>query len=87
MNHRLSCYKKAGHIPIFEQPKPYENNQGWVLGEANIIEPLWTKGSILPQSVVDLIDTRVKDEDADHDDEVELEESSDYEVDDDEIED
>lgn len=86
VNHRLSCYKKA-HIPIFEQPKPYENNQGWVLGETNIIEPLWTKGSILPQSVVDLLDTRVKDEDADHDDEVELEESSDYEVDDDEIED
>lgn len=84
VNHRLTCYKKA-NIPTFERPKPYETNQGWILGENNNIEPLWTRGSILPQSVVDLLETSKKEEDIDHDKEIELDESSDYEVDDDEI--
>ena len=86
VSHRLSCYKKA-HVPIFERPKPYEDDQGWVRRETNIIEPLWTKGSILPQSVVDLLDTCKNDEEADHDDVIDLEESSDYETDDDEMKD
>ena len=86
VNHRLSCYKKA-HVPIFERPKPYEDDQGWVRRETNIIEPLWTKGSILPQTVVDLLDTCKNDEEADHGDVIDLEESSDYETDDDEMED
>ena len=86
VNHRLSCYKKA-HVPIFERPKPYEDDQGWVRREINIIESLWTKGSILPQSVVDLLDTCKNREEADHDDVIDLEESSDYETDDDEMED
>ena len=47
VNYRASCYKKA-HILIFERTKIYHEDQGWVRGETNIIEPLWTKGSILP---------------------------------------
>ena len=46
VNYRLCCYKKA-HIPIFERSKFYDNEQGWVR-ENKIIEPLWTKGIILP---------------------------------------
>ena len=55
-------------------------------GETNIIQPLWTKGSILPQLVIELMDTDNKDEEY-TDDEIELEVPSDYEADDDEMED
>ena len=85
VNHKVSCYKKA-HISIFEHPKPYDEDQGWVRREKNIIEPLWTKGNILPQSAIDLLDTDNKDEE-DTDDEIELEVPPDYEVDDDDMED
>ena len=78
VNYRLCCYKKA-HIPIFEWPKPYDKEQGWVQ-ENNIIEPLWTKGIILPQSVVDLLDSSRDDEE--QDDELELENLTDYDYDD-----
>ena len=60
VNYRLCCNKKV-HIPIFERPKPYDDEQGWVR-ENNIIEPLWTKGISLPQSVVDFFDSRRDDE-------------------------
>ena len=85
VNYRVSRYKKV-HIPIFERPKPYDEDQGWVCGETNIIEPLWTKGGILLQSVIDLMGTDDNDEE-DADDEIELEVSSDYEADDDVMED
>ena len=85
VNYRVSRYKKV-HIPIFERLKPYDEDQGWVCGETNIIEPLWTKGGILLQSVIDLMGTDDNDEE-DADDEIELEVSSDYEADDDMMED
>ena len=47
VNYRVSCYKKA-HILIFERPKPYDEDQEWARGEANMIETLWTNGSIPP---------------------------------------
>ena len=78
VNYRLCCYKKA-HISIFERPKPYDNEQGWVR-ENNMIEPLWTNGIILPQSVVDLLGSSRDDEE--QDDELELENSTDYDDDD-----
>ena len=74
MNYRLCCYKKA-HISIFQRPKPYDNEQRLVRGN-NIIEPLWTKGIILPQSVVELLDSSRDDEE--QADELELENSTDY---------
>ena len=54
--------------------------------ETHIIESFWTKGSILPQSVIDLLSTENYDEE-DIDDEIELEVPSDYEAVDDEMED
>ena len=75
--YRLSCYEKA-HISIFERIKPYDEDQGWVCGETHVIEPLLTKGSILPQSVIDLLGTENNDEE-DIDDEIEPEVPSDYE--------
>ena len=78
VNYRLCCYKKV-HIPIFERPKPYDDEQGWVR-ENNIIEPLWTKGISLPQSDVDFFDSSRDDEE--QDDELQLENSTDYDDDD-----
>ena len=76
VNYRLYCYKKA-NISIFEWPEPYNNKQGWVQ-ENTIIEPLWTKGIILLQSVVDMLDSSRDDEEQD-----ELENLTDYDDDDD----
>ena len=47
----------------------------------NIIEPLWTKGRILPQSVIDLLDNDNNDKE-DTDDKIELEVASNYKADD-----
>ena len=85
VNYKVSCYKKA-YILIFERPRPYDEDQGWVRGEANIVEPLWAKESILPQSVVHLLDTDNNDK-GDTDDETEPGVPSDYEADDDKMED
>ena len=43
------------------------------------------RGSILPQSVVDLLEANKLEERGDHDEEIELDDSSDYEVDDEDI--
>ena len=75
VNCRLYCYKKA-NISIFEWPEPYNNKQGWVQ-ENTIIEPLWSKGIILLQSVVDMLDSSRDDEEQD-----ELENMTDYDDDD-----
>ena len=80
VNYKVSCYKKA-YILIFERPR-----QGWVREETNIIETLWVKESILPQSVVHLLDTDNNDK-GDTDDETEPEVPSDYVADDDKMED
>ena len=45
-----------------------------------MIEPLWTNGIILPQSVVNLLGSSRDDEE--QDDELELENSTDYDDDD-----
>ena len=67
------------HISIIQRPKPYDNEQGLVR-ENNIIELLWTKGIILPQSVVELLDSSRDDEE--QADELELENWTDYDDDD-----
>ena len=61
VNYRIACYKKA-HILIFERSKLCDEDQGWVRGETNIIEP---------QLVIDLLATDNNDEE-DTDDEIEL---------------
>ena len=71
VNYRISCYKRA-NIPIFETPKPYEEDQGWTIDATGIIEPKWTKGSVLPQSLIDLLATTTEDDD-EGEDEMEME--------------
>ena len=79
VNYRLCCYRKT-HISIFERPKPYDHEQEW-LQENNIIVLLQTKVIILSQSGVDLLDSSRDDEE--QDDGLKLQNSTDYDDDDD----
>ena len=55
VNHRVAGYKRA-NVPIFEKPKPNDADQGWTINEYGILEPVWTIGPCLPQSLIDLMD-------------------------------
>ena len=54
-NHRLAHYKRAMN-PRYEYPKPHDSNQGWHKPEG-MLEPIWTIGEVLPQSLIDLVET------------------------------
>ena len=54
VNHRLACYRRAS-LPIFERPKPHENNQGWLKTDKGALEPVWSNGPILPLLLVDIL--------------------------------
>ena len=62
-------------------PKPCEDNQGWIRGEGNIIEPVWTKGRNLPRQALDLLDSDLNDGLAKNGEGIDSEESSDFEED------
>ena len=53
-NYHLACYKCAAS-PMFERPKPFED-QGWKMSEEEYTEPLWSKGPVLPTTLVDVLD-------------------------------
>ena len=55
VNHRVSLYKRA-HECIIESPKPYDEGQGWTKTDDGLLEPLWSRGPVLPQSLVDLLE-------------------------------
>ena len=68
-NHRLACHKRANQ-PIIEKPKPYDMDQGWEKVENGSLEPIWSRGPILPMSLIDLLDSTDWDlDDEDEDDE------------------
>ena len=56
VNHRLCLYKRA-NIPIWENPKPYDNGQGWIRTDEGVLEPLRSCCPVLPTSLVDILDT------------------------------
>ena len=70
VNHWVATYKRA-NIPILEKPKPNDENQGWLINENEILEPVWTTGSIILQSLINFLDT-TNDEEPD-DEEMEME--------------
>ena len=52
VNYRLAHHKRAKN-PIFWGPNPQENH-GWILNEEGLLEPEWSEGPILPQSLIDV---------------------------------
>lgn len=54
MSKRATC--KRANVPIFEKPKPNDENQGWSINKNRILEQVWTTGSIMAQSLIKLLD-------------------------------
>ena len=54
VNHRVCLYKRADD-PIVQKPQPCGEGQGWVMTPAGVLEPLWSYGPVLPDSLVDLL--------------------------------
>ena len=78
VNHRVGTFKKALES-IAEIPKCYEPEQGWIK-EGETIEPVWTMGPILPQSLIDVMITDDTDiEELDQEDDIDVNEESDDE--------
>jgi len=56
VNHRLAFYKRA-HTPIIEAPNPFDEKQGWIKNQNQLLEPIWQIGPILPCNLVDVLET------------------------------
>ena len=39
-----------------EKPKPFDKDQGWEKLENGSLEPVWSRGPILPLSLIDILD-------------------------------
>ena len=79
VNYRVSCYRRA-NVPIFDKPNPYDSGQGWIL-ENGVLQPLWSKSDVLPQSLVEILDRHIDKTDTlddSDDEEVELEIDDDF---------
>ena len=49
---------------MIQKPKPFEQNQGWKINEeTGHIEPKWTNGPVLPQSMIDIVATLDEEDD------------------------
>ena len=73
VNHRVALYKRADEN-IFECPKPYDDEQGWIRNEDDVLEPLWSCNPVLPVSLIDLLASINTEEEEDKEDEPEMEE-------------
>ena len=54
VNYKVAIWKQA-RVTKPDVPNP-STGHGWILKD-NILEPLWTSGNILPQQMVDILDT------------------------------
>ena len=59
VNYCLANYKRA-HGATFWCPNTYDPGQGWEKTEEGILEPVWSSGSVLPPSLVDLLQKTVE---------------------------
>ena len=78
VNYRVACLKEA-HTPIFDTPKPDEEGKGWLTNDAGDLEPIWSYGTVLPPSLVDLLEDDEEEDDEEEGDESLVEE--DYDLD------
>jgi hypothetical protein len=76
VNYRVALYKRADQ-PLLEKPKPYDERQGWIRTDQGVLEPLWSRGPVLPTSLVDFLTTG----DREAEDEVDDDEGEDDEFD------
>ena len=83
VNHRVALYKRANEN-ILEKPNPHDEGQGWIRTDEGLLKPLWSYGPILPTSLVDLLDTRVHDQEEEEEEEEEAFDSDNFYESDDE---
>ena len=55
VNHRVAGYKRA-HQAIVESPTPFADGQGWERSDQDGLQPIWSKGPVLPTTLVDLLE-------------------------------
>ena len=56
-NHRIAFYKQADE-PFIEAPNPYDDKQGWLKNQNNLLVPIWQVGPILPSALADIVGGR-----------------------------
>ena len=56
LNHHVSLYKCADESFLVKL-KPYDDGPGWIRTEDGVMEPVWSCGAALPNSLVNLLDT------------------------------
>ena len=54
VTYQVAIWKRA-HVTKPDVPNP-SRGHGWILKD-NVLEPMWTSGNILPQQMVDIVDT------------------------------
>ena len=57
---------KQSHVPIPDIPSPSPDH-GWIITEGGLLEPQWSAGDILPQSVIDVMQNESATSDTDTD--------------------
>ena len=73
VNYQVAIWKRA-HVTKPDVPNP-STGHGWILKD-NILEPLWTSGNILPQQMIDSLDTYEDEECSNADSDMEREDLS-----------
>ena len=71
VNYRVASYKRA-NVPMFESPRPWDENQGWCRNDG-VLEPVWSVGPILPESLVDILGSGDLNDDDNEEDEMDVE--------------
>ena len=61
VNYRLFHFKKS-HVPLYDCPRPHDGH-GWIK-DNDFLEPQWSRGSILPPSMVDILEKSDVDEES-----------------------
>ena len=56
VNHCLAFYKRVDELFI-KAPNAYDNKQGWLKNQNNLLEPIWQVGSFRRSALVDVIDS------------------------------
>ena len=67
VNHRLAHYKRA-RTPTYTSPHPCDPEQGWERTEEGLIEPVWSRGPLLPQSLIDILQQSSEEADSEQSD-------------------
>lgn len=72
VNYRVAGYRRAGE-PFWDAPEPSTQDQGWENGQNGLLEPVWSKGPILPPSLADLLEERPEKDGGDEEEEDDIE--------------